>query len=186
MTIGTTTTLDIIKGALRRINSYQSGETIDTPDEQDCLETFNDLLDSLSLDKQLAFGTNENILSWTAQKNQYTVGNPVCTLLGSAPFTGTVTSGSPTITGVTNMPTNIVAGANAVYTVGSGSILTDTAGLIPENTTVLGIQCNSTDCYDVCQCHRNFIWSRYDNLYSTGRLPDRTPITHYSWFYEIQ
>jgi len=137
MTIGVTTALNIIEGALRRINSYQSGETIDTPDATDCLDTFNDLLDSLSLDKSLAFGTNENILAWTAQKNQYTVGNPVCTLLGSAPFIGTVTSGSPTITGVTNMPSNLVAGASAAYLVGSGSILTDSQGVIPANTTVL-------------------------------------------------
>lgn len=137
MTIGTTTAENVIKGALRRINSYQSGEPLDTPDAEDCLDTFNDLLDSLSLDKTLAFGTNENIMSWTAQKNQYKIGNPVCTLLGSVPFTGTVTSGSPTITGVTNMPSDIVAGATAAYTVGSGSILTDSDGLIPLNTTVL-------------------------------------------------
>ena len=63
--IGTTTTLNLIQGALRRINSYQSGETIATPDAQDCLDTLNDLLDSLSLDKDLNFGVNENILYWT-------------------------------------------------------------------------------------------------------------------------
>jgi hypothetical protein len=50
---------------------------------------------------------------------------------------GTLTSGSPTITGVTNMPSNLVAGANAAYTVGSGSILSDSQNLIPLNTTVL-------------------------------------------------
>jgi hypothetical protein len=135
--IGTTTTLNVIQGALRRINSYQSGETIATPDAQDCLDTFNDLLDSLSLDKEIVFGSNENILYWTAGQKLYKIGNPVCTLLGYQPFTGTVTSGSPTITGVTNMPANLVAGQNAAYTVGSGSILTDSDGLIPANTTVL-------------------------------------------------
>ena len=135
--IGTTTTLNLIQGALRRINSYQSGETIATPDAQDCLDTLNDLLDSLSLDKDLNFGVNENILYWTPGQKLYKVGNPVCTLLGSQPFTGTLTSGSPTITGVTNMPSNLVAGQNAAYTVGSGSILTDTQGLIPANATVL-------------------------------------------------
>ena len=111
--IGTTTTLNLIQGALRRINSYQSGETIAPPDAQDCLDTLNDLLDSLSLDKELNFGVNENILYWTAGQRLYKVGNPVCTLLGSQPFTGTLTSGSPTITGVTNMPSNLVAGQNA-------------------------------------------------------------------------
>lgn len=137
MTIGTTTALNLIQGALRRINSYQSGETLATPDATDCLDTLNDLLDSLSTDNQFVFGSQENILTWTAQQNSYRVGNPVCTLLGSQPFTGTLTSGSPTITGVTNMPGNLVAGAAAAYAVGSGSILTDTQGLIPANTTVL-------------------------------------------------
>jgi len=139
MTIGTTTALDVIKGALRKINSYQSGETIAAPDEADCLEVFNDLLDSLSTDENFVFGSGENILSWTAGKNQYTVGNPIMTLLGSSAFTGTLTSGSNIITAVTNIPSNLVAGAAAAYLVGSGSILTDTQGLLPADTTVTAI-----------------------------------------------
>ena len=137
MTIGTTTALDLIKGALRKINSYQSGETIDAPDASDCLEALNDLLDSLSTDKQYVFGSNENILTWTAGKRLYSIGNPTCALLGSPAFTGTLTAASPTISAVTNMPANLVAGAAVAYAVGSGSILTDTQGLIPLNTTVL-------------------------------------------------
>src|SRR6266853_2401048 len=137
--IGTTTALNLLQGALRRINSYMSGEQIAAPDAADCLDTFNDLLDSLSTDKQYVFGSNENILSWTAGKRQYSIGNPVCTLLGSQPFTGTLTSGSPTITSVTNVPSNLVAGATVAYAVGSGSILTDVQGLIPANTTVIAI-----------------------------------------------
>lgn len=139
MTIGTTTALDVIKGALRRANSYQSGETIAAPDEADCLETFNDLLDSLSTDQNFVFGSGENILSWTAGKNQYTVGNPIMSLLGSSAFTGTVTSGSKIITAVTNIPTNLVAGAPAAYLVGSGSILTSLQNLFPAGTTVTAI-----------------------------------------------
>jgi hypothetical protein len=139
MTIGVTTALNLIQGALRRINSYQSGEQIAAPDEADCLDTLNDLLDSLSIDKQYVFGSNENILTWTAQKRLYSVGNPIMTLLGSGPFTGTLTSGSPTITAITNMPANLVAGAAAAYVCGSGSILTDVQGLIPALTTVLAI-----------------------------------------------
>ena len=135
--IGTTTTLNIIQGALRRINSYQSGEQIAAPDAGDCLDTFIDLLDSISTSREFVFGVNENILQWTAQKNLYTVGNPVCTLLGSQPFTGTLTSGSPTISTVTNMPSNLVAGSGVAYAMFSGSILTDVQGLIPPNTTVL-------------------------------------------------
>jgi hypothetical protein len=139
MTIGVTNALNLIQGALRRINSYQSGEQIAAPDEADCLDTLNDLLDSLSIDKQYVFGSNENILTWTAQKRLYTVGNPIMTLLGSGPFSGTLTSGSPTITAITNIPANLVAGATAAYTVGSGSILTDVQGLIPALTTVTAI-----------------------------------------------
>jgi hypothetical protein len=71
-----TTALDLIKGALRRVNSYQSGEPISPVDEADCLETLNDMLDSWSLDKLYVFGSNEWILQWTAQKRYYTVGNP--------------------------------------------------------------------------------------------------------------
>lgn len=139
MTIGTTTALDCIKAALRRINSYQSGEAIAAPDETDCLDTLNDLLDSLSTDQNYVFGSDEFILQWTAQQNAYTVGNPVCTLLGSSPFTGTMTSGSNIITGVTNIPSNLVAGSDAAYLVGSGSILTDSMGLLPADTTVTAI-----------------------------------------------
>lgn len=136
MTIGTTTALNIIQSALRRINSYQSGEQIAPLDAADCLDTLNDLLDSLSLDKDFVFGSQENILSWNAGQMLYRIGNPTCTLLGLQPFTGTLTSGSNVITGVTNLPPQLVAGAGAAYAMNSGSILTDTQGLVPTNTTV--------------------------------------------------
>lgn len=139
MTIGTTTALDLIKGALRKVNSYQSGEAIAAPDEADCLDTLNDLLDSLSTDKQFIFGSQENILSWTAQQRLYKIGNPSNAVLGLPNFTGTLTAGSNVITGITNMPSQLVAGQTAAYTVGSGSILSDTQGLIPANTTVTAI-----------------------------------------------
>jgi len=139
MTIGTTTALNLLQGALRRINSYQSGEQIALPDATDCLDTLNDLLDSLSLDKQYVFGSNENILTWTAQKRLYSVGNPIMSLFGSLPFNGTLTSGSPIITALSSIPANLVAGSTAAYAVGSGSILIDVQGLIPLNTTVTAI-----------------------------------------------
>lgn len=143
MTIGTTTAESLIKGALRRINSYQSGEPISDFDEADCLETLNDLLDSLSTDRDYVFGSQENILSWTANKMLYKVGNPVCTLLGLTPFTGTLTAGSNIITGVTVMPPQIVTGSTPAYQVGSGSILTDVQGLLPPNTTVTAVGTNT-------------------------------------------
>ena len=137
MTIGTTTASDVIKSALRKINSYQSGDTFAPIDSSDALETFNDLLDSLSTNQNWVFGVNENILAWTAQKNVYSIGNPANNVLGTPNFTGTLTSGSPTITGVTLIPSNLVAGAAVAYAVGSGSILTDLQSLLPANTTVL-------------------------------------------------
>lgn len=130
-----TTALDWIKGALRRVNSYQSGEQIAAPDESDCLETLNDLLDSLSTDKQLNFGSNENILTWTANKTQYTIGNPRCTDIGLSTFTGTATSGSNVITGVTQMPSGLVAGTS-LSSVGAGSTITDSQSVIPAGTYV--------------------------------------------------
>lgn len=141
--------LDFIKGALRRINSYQSGDPIAAPDSSDCLDTLNDLLESFSLEKVNVFGSNEWILSWTSQQRQYTVGNPTNAQLSGANSTGgafalswpnivgTVTSGSPTITGVTSMPSNLVAGSASAYQVGSGSILADVQSVIPAGTTVL-------------------------------------------------
>ena len=143
MTIGTTTALDLIKGALRKVNSYQSGETIAAPDEADCLDTLNDLLDSLSTDKQFVFGSQENILNWTAQQRLYKIGNPSNSVLNLPNFTGTVTSGSNVITGITNLPAQLVAGQNLAYMVGSGSILTDTQGLFPVNATVTAIGANT-------------------------------------------
>lgn len=124
-----TIALDLIKGALRRVNSYQSGEAIAPLDAQDCLDTLNDLFDSLSTDHASIVGSVENILNWTAGKSQYQIGNPKCTDLGFAPFTGTLTNLSPTIAGVTNIPSNLIAGAT----------LTDTAGVIPVGTTVLNV-----------------------------------------------
>lgn len=206
MTLGVTTALNLLQGALRRINSYQSGEPMAAVDAADCLDTFNDLLDSLSTDRQYISGVVENILSWTATKRQYSVGNPVCTLVGSQPFLGTIgaifngqtattvltvnsiTSGvfsvgdiilgigmpantkitsfgsgtggtgtynlsttpgtiaaeamttqSQFIAQITNIPANLVAGATPAFQVASGSILTDSQGIIPANTTVTAI-----------------------------------------------
>ena len=121
------TALDIITAALRRITSYQPGETISQPDQNDCLESLNDLLDSWSTDKLQIYGTNEYILQLQVGKFQYKVGNPTCISIGEPPFTGTVTGGSAVITGVTNIPADLVAGAT----------LTDVANVIPANTTVL-------------------------------------------------
>lgn len=120
------TALDLIKGALRRINSYQSGEAIAPLDAQDCLDTLNDLLDSLSTDKASIVGSVENVLNWTPSKSQYKVGNPTNQQLGLPPFTGTLAANSPTMTGITNLPAQLMVGAT----------LSDVAAVIPAGTVV--------------------------------------------------
>lgn len=127
------TALALIKGALRRVNAYQSGEAIAPLDAQDCLDTLNDLFDSWSTDKMMIFGSTENILNWSAGKNQYKIGNPTNATLGLPNFTGTLTGGSPTITGVTNVPAQLVVGAT----------ITDVAAVIPAGTTVTAVGATS-------------------------------------------
>ena len=69
-----TTAGDIIKGALRRIQSYMSGESIAAPDANDALVTLNDLLDSLSTDEASVYASVETIVNFTAGKYVYTIG----------------------------------------------------------------------------------------------------------------
>lgn len=125
--------LDFVKKTLRRIGSYQSGETIAPQDAQDVLDSGNDLLDSWSTDKLYVFGSNENILAWIVGQNQYRIGNPKCTDIGLPVFTGTVVTGSAVITGVTQIPASLVAGTS-YNQVGAGSTLTDNQSLFPANT----------------------------------------------------
>jgi hypothetical protein len=66
--------LDIIKGALKRINSYMPGETISSMDANDALESLNDLLDSLSTQENYIYGSLENILTFVPGQYQYTIG----------------------------------------------------------------------------------------------------------------
>jgi hypothetical protein len=128
-----TQALDLIKGALRRVNSYQSGEPLAPLDAQDCLDTLNDLLDSLSTDHTSIVGSVENILQWVPGQSQYRIGNPVCTSLGFAPFTGSLTANSGTLSGITNMPANLIVGAT----------LSDVAGVIPSGATVTAVGTNT-------------------------------------------
>lgn len=120
----TSTATDIIKAALRRITSYQSGETIAAPDVNDCLETYNDLIASFSTDDNLIPGVVEYVTNWVAGKNTYNVGNPLCTELGFQPFTATL-NGTNQMTVIGTVPTNLVVGAT----------LTDSQGVIPSGVT---------------------------------------------------
>lgn len=121
MAATTTSGLDIITGALRNIGALEAGETPNAQDAQDALQVLNDLLESWSIDKLLVYSSVENILTLTPGQYQYTVGNPV-----GGTFTGTLVSGSPTISGVT-VPSNLIAGGT----------LTDVQAAIPSGTTVL-------------------------------------------------
>lgn len=129
------TTLDLIKSSLRAINSYQSGEQIAQADQQDCLDCLWGLLDSLSTQKQFIYGSQEFVLQWISGQIQYKLGNPLCTDIGEPAFTGTVTGGSNVITGVTNIPADLVAGT-AASGVGAGSALTDLGNVFPAGAYV--------------------------------------------------
>ncbi len=114
-----TTAQDLILGALRFINVYAPGESLDSADSADSLETLNDLLASWSTTPGAVFKTAEAILTFTPGQYEYSVGN-----YDAGQFAGTVTNGSPTITGAI-VPDDMIAGGD----------LTGTG--IPAGTTIL-------------------------------------------------
>lgn len=114
-----TTANDIILGALKFANIYAPGESLDSADAQDCLTTLNDLLESLSTNQSAVYASEEDVLTFVPQQYRYTVGN-----YDAGEFSGTVTSGSPTITSAI-VPDDMVAGGD----------LTGTG--IAEGTTIL-------------------------------------------------
>lgn len=100
-----TTALDLITGALRKINVLASGEVPGSNEQADALAVLNDLLDTWSTEHLAVVDNNENVLTFVNGKQTYTIGNPV---MGS--FSGIVTQGSNIITGVT-IPSGIVLGS---------------------------------------------------------------------------
>lgn len=137
------TASDLIKSALTRINSYAQGEPLLQPDAQSCLDTLNDMLDSWSIDKQLIYGSIENIFQLQAGQPQYRIGNPLNTSLGLPNFTGYVTGGSPIIAGIVGLPTTgLVAGAVGISQ--AGSTISDVGAAIPAGAQVLSIITGST------------------------------------------
>lgn len=127
MAATSTSALDIITGALRNINALEAGETPSASDAADALMVLNDLIEAWSMDKLIVFSSVENLLTLNTGQNQYTIGNPT-----AGTFTGTLVSGSPTISGVT-VPSNLVAGAS----------LSDVQSGIPAGTTVLSTGTNT-------------------------------------------
>jgi hypothetical protein len=99
----TTTAQDLITGALKFINVYAPGESLDDADAQDALQTLNLLLESWSTTEASVFKSVENILQFTPGQYEYTVGN-----YDAGEFAGTLTSGSPTITDVI-VPEDMIA-----------------------------------------------------------------------------
>lgn len=110
---------DIITGALRFCNAYASGESLAADDAADALETLNDLLESLSTDQASVYASNEEVFSYVGGQYRYTIGN-----YDAGTFAGSVTNGSPTITGVI-VPADMIANGD----------LTGTG--IPDGTTIL-------------------------------------------------
>ncbi len=98
-----TTGQDLVTGALRFINSYSPGESLDASDAQDALDTLNDLLESLSTSEASVFASEEDVFTYTAGQFRYTIGN-----YSGGTFAGMVTNGSPTITAAT-IPSTMLA-----------------------------------------------------------------------------
>ena len=69
-----TTALDIITGALRRINAYAPGETLSTADANDALQLLNDLLDTWSTEHLTVYANAEDTATLTPGKPSYTIG----------------------------------------------------------------------------------------------------------------
>jgi hypothetical protein len=118
------TALDIITGGFLNINSYSPGETLNIGDANVGLQVLNDLLDSLSNDEAFVFTQQETVFNWINGQYQYTVGNPV-----GGTFVGTVTGGSPIITGITSIPAQMIVGGT----------LTDLGGVIPNGTALFPV-----------------------------------------------
>jgi len=115
----TITANDLILGALKFINSYAPGESLDDADAQDALQTLNLLLESWSTTEASVFKSVENILQFTPGKYEYTVGN-----YDAGQFAGTTTLGLDVISGV-DVPSDMVIGG-------------DLSGIgIPEGTTIV-------------------------------------------------
>jgi len=121
------TAMEIVTDALVDIQALAPGQPLPATNATTALRRLNDLMDSLSQDQDFIFTTTENVLYWVVGQNQYTIGNPV-----GGTFSGTLTIGSPTISGVTVPSTLIVGGT-----------LTDVQAAVPSGTTVLSIGTNT-------------------------------------------
>jgi len=117
-----TTASEIITDALIDINALSPGQVLAPNNGAVALRKLNDLMDSLSVDKDFIYCQTENVFTgWTPGQYKYTIGNPV-----AGTFNGTLVGGSPVISGVT-VPSGLVAGGT----------VTDTQAALPAGTTIL-------------------------------------------------
>ena len=123
-----TTANELIIGALARAGSYTPGEPLSAYDVANALETLNDMLDSWSTDEISVFASSESIFTFVPGQYQYTIGN----YTSPNTFTGTLVSGSPTISGVT-VPSDLIA---------RGDLTVNGTG-VPAGTTVLSVGTNT-------------------------------------------
>jgi hypothetical protein len=115
------TAQEIITDALIEITVLAVGQPLPGVNAAYCLRKLNDLLDSLSNDQDFIYTTSENVLTWVPGQFKYLVGNPI-----GGTFSGTLVSGSPTISGVT-LPSNLVANGD----------LSDVQAAVPAGTTIV-------------------------------------------------
>ena len=116
-----TTATEILTDALIDINALAPAQVLPPANAAVAFRKLNDLLDSLSTDKDFIYTITENIFGWTPQQYKYTVGNPV-----GGTFNGTLVGGSPTISNVT-VPAALIANGD----------LTDVQAAVPAGATVL-------------------------------------------------
>lgn len=114
------TASDIVQGGLLNINSYSPGEPLSAQDANVGLNVLNDLLSSLSNDEAFVFTQVETIFPWIGNQYQYSVGNPV----SPTTFSGTLTGGSPIISAIAQIPSDLAIGAT----------ITDLGAAIPNGT----------------------------------------------------
>lgn len=130
MSAVTSTPLDLITGAVRKINVLEAGEPMNANDAGDALQVLNDMLESMSLDKLFIYSPQMSTVAWTPGKFQYLIGNPV-----AGTFAGFTQVGSNVILSVTPAPT-VTFGINSSGATVGGT-LTDVAGAIPAGTTIV-------------------------------------------------
>ena len=128
------TVLDIIQGSLLNLNAYTPGEPLDPYITNVGLELLNDLFDSYSTDRDFVWSQNETVFTWTPGKYQYSVGN----YTSENTFLGDLITGMLTLQGAQFPPDIIV-----------GSVVTDSGGLLPANTTVTALDIPITYAFPV-------------------------------------